>query len=372
VRHLFVTNDFPPKVGGIESYLTNLARGFFASDVVVVAPAREGWKKVDEQLPYEVIRLPGSYLRATRRVYRAIVEAAERFEVDAVHFLAALPLGRLGPRVRQATGLPFTVIAHGTGEILLPARVPFARRALRRVLSEADVVLPVSEFTEAAVDHITNGAAETVVVPPSVDVNRFSLDVSGADVRSRYGLAASFVVLFVSRLVKRKGADILIRALAETDAVALIAGTGSERASLERLAREAGVADRVVFAGFVPDVSLPHFYAAADCFCMPCSTRMRGLDTEGFGIVYLEAQATGLPCIAGRCGGSAEAVVQGETGAILDEPTPQTVASAIEVLSNDPALCARLGAAGRVRMEREFAPEVAAGRIEETLQEIIG
>ncbi|MGH2760463.1 MAG: glycosyltransferase family 4 protein [Actinomycetota bacterium] len=372
MRHLFVTNDFPPKVGGIESYLTNLCSGFFASDVVVVAPAREGWRKVDEQLPYEVIRLPGSYLRATRRVFKGIAEAAERFEIDAIHFLAALPMGRLGPRLRQSTGLPFTVIAHGTGEILLPSRVPFARRALRKVLIEADIVLPVSEFTRDAVDHITEGRANVVVVPPSIDVTRFSLDVSGGDVRARYGLGAEFVVLFVSRLVKRKGADTLIRALAEADAIAVIVGTGSERASLERLAREAGVADRVVFAGFVPDGSLPTFYAAADCFCMPCSTRLRGLDTEGFGVVYLEAQASGLACIAGRCGGSVEAVVQGETGAVLEDSTPDAVAAAIEVLRNDPALCARLGAAGRLRAEREFAPEVAAGRIEESLEEVIG
>lgn len=372
MKHLFVTNDFPPKVGGIESYLTNLATGFFPSDVVVIAPQREGWQEVDESLPYEVIRLPGSYLRASRRVYAAIVEAADRFEVEVVHFLAALPLGRLGPRIRSATGLPFTVIAHGTGEILLPSRVPFARRALQKVLKEADVVFPVSEFTREAVDGISKGQANTVVVPPSVDVSRFSLDVSGAQVSAHYGLGSAFVVLFVSRLVKRKGADVLIKAMAETDGVALVVGTGSDRPSLERLAREVGVSDRVVFAGFVADQDLPSFYAAADCFCMPCSTRYRGIDTEGFGVVYLEAQAAGLPCIAGRCGGSAEAVIQGETGAVLDDPTPETVASAVESLRADPALAARLGAAGRMRMEREFAPEVAAGRMEEALEEVIG
>jgi phosphatidylinositol alpha-1,6-mannosyltransferase len=373
LRHLFVTNDFPPKVGGIESYLTNLCMGFFPKDVVVVAPTREGWKDVDEELPYEVVRLPGSYLRATRRNYRAIVDAGDRFEADAVHFLAALPLGRLGPRIREATGLPFTVVAHGTGEILLPSRVPFARRALRKVLTTADVVFPVSEFTQAAVEQITKDEGHAVVVPPSVDVQRFSLDVSGAEVRARHGLGGSFVVLFVSRLVKRKGADVLIRALEEdSDVVALVVGAGPDRASLGRLAREVGVTSQVVFAGAVPDEELPGYYAAADCFCMPCSTRYGGLDTEGFGVVYLEAQASGLPCIAGRCGGSAEAVVHGETGVVLDEPTPQSVKRSIEVFLKDPALSARIGAAGRLRMEREFAPEVAAGRMEEALEDVIG
>lgn len=373
MRHVFVTNDFPPKVGGIESYLSNLCMGFYPSDVLVVAPAREGWEEVDEALPYGVARVPGSYLRASRRVYRAIVQAAEEFEADAIHFLAALPLGRLGPRLRAATGLPFTVVAHGTGEILLPARVPLARRALRKVLTQADLVFPVSKFTQEAVERITKGEADTMVVPPCIDIERFSLDVSGAEVRAKYGLAGRFVVLFVSRLVKRKGADTLIRALGEeTDSVALIVGTGSERASLSRLAREVGAADRTIFAGFVPDEDLPAFYAAADCFCMPCSNRFGGLDTEGFGVVFLEAQATGLPCITGRCGGSVEAVVHGETGVVLDEPTPDAVQRALELLAQDDALCARLGAAGRLRMERDFAPEVAAGRIEEALEGVIG
>jgi phosphatidyl-myo-inositol dimannoside synthase len=372
LRHLFVTNDFPPKTGGIESYLVNLCRGFYSSDVLVVAPAREGWEEVDEQLPYEVFRLNGSYLRATRRNFKAIVEAIEEFKADVVHFLSALPLGRLGPRLRASTGVPFTVIAHGTGEILLPSRVPLARRALRRVLTEADLVFPVSEFTQEAVRRITRNEAETVVVPPSIDIERFSLDVSGAEVSVRYGLAGRFVVLFVGRLVKRKGADVLIRAVAEyEDVVALIVGTGSDRASLGRLAREAGATNNVIFAGNVQDAELPAFYAAADCFCMPCSTRYGGLDTEGFGVVFLEAQASGLPCIAGNCGGSVEAVVHGETGIVLEESTPRSVSRAIETLTRDPALTARIGAAGRLRMEKEFAPEVAAGRIEEALETLI-
>lgn len=312
-------------------------------------------------------------MRATRRVYKTIVEAAERFEADVVHFLAALPLGRLGPRVRAATGLPYTVVAHGSGEILLPARVPLARRALRRVLSEADVVFPVSNFTQQAVERITKGVGNTVVVPPSVDIERFSLDVSGADVRARHQLAGDFVVLFVSRLVKRKGADTLIRAVGDLpDVDALIVGAGSDRASLERLARDVGATDRVVFAGLVPDEELPGYYAAADCFCMPCSNRYGGLDTEGFGVVYLEAQASGLPCIAGRCGGSVEAVVHGETGLVLEEPTPDSVRRALDQLREDPALSARIGAAGRLRVEKAFAPEVAAGRIEEALEAVIG
>jgi phosphatidylinositol alpha-1,6-mannosyltransferase len=373
LKHLFVTNDFPPKLGGIESYLTNLCLGFDPKDITVVAPTRPGWEDADQDLPYKVIRLPGTYLRATRRTYTGLVDAVQSRKPKAVHFLAALPLGRLGPRLAAQTGVGWSVVAHGTGEILLPARVPLARRALRNVLVSADVVFPVSEFTRAEVERITRKKARTHLLPPSVDTDRFSLDVSGFAVRERHGLGSSFVVTFVSRLVKRKGADVLIRAVAGMQGTAaLIVGAGPEAASLQRLARESEAADRVVFAGMVTDEQLPSYYAAADVFCMPCTNRYGGLDTEGFGVVYLEAQATGLPCVAGDCGGSAEAVQDGITGIVIEDPTPKTLGEVLVELRRDPARCAQLGGAGRSRMEREFAPAVIAARLDSAMKEALG
>ncbi len=368
MRHLFVTNDFPPKLGGIESYLSNLCKGFDPDAIAVVAPAREGHEAIDAELPYRVVRVEGTYLRATKDVYSGIATAVKDFGPDAVTFLAALPLGRLGPRLREEFGVRYAIIAHGSGEILLPARVPLARRVLRNTLVRADVVFPVSEFTKAAVEKITKGAARMVVLNPTVDTERFSLDVSGARVRASTGAGRNFVVLFCSRLVKRKGADVLLRSVAALQgAFGVFVGGGPEAASLERLARELEVTDRVVFAGLVDDDELPEYYAAADAFCMPCTNRYGGLDTEGFGVVYLEAQASGLPCVAGRCGGSAEAVEDGVTGIVLDDPTPATVGAALQELRRDPAMCARLGGAGRARMEAEFAPAVAARKLEEAI-----
>jgi phosphatidylinositol alpha-1,6-mannosyltransferase len=373
LRHLFVTNDFPPKLGGIESYLINLAKGFDPADIAVLAPARDGHEAVDATLPYEVVRLPGSYLRASRSVFRGLTEATRALDVDVVHFLAALPLGRLGSSLRDQTGVPFTVVAHGTGDVLLPARLPFARHALRRTLISADIVFTNSEFTRAAVAKITKDGARTSMLYPCVDVRRFSLDVSGARVRARIPAAGRFVVLFCGRMVKRKGADVLLRAIASVDGVfGVFVGEGPERSSLTKLARDLGIEDRTMFVGLVPDEELPQYYAAADAFCMPCSDRLGGLDTEGFGVVYLEAQASGLPCIAGRCGGSAEAVEDRVTGFVLDEPKPEDVAPLLAELARDPGLCAQLGGAGRARMEADFAPDVAAQRLEEAVEAAIG
>lgn len=372
MRHLFVTNDFPPKFGGIESLISTLCKGFDPANVCVIAPSRAGHESVDGQLPYEVVRLPGTYLRGSGADHRGIAATVERWDPDVVHFLAALPLGRFGSRLRDTTGKPFTVFAHGSGEILVPARLPFARRALRTVLRSADLVSCVSEFTREAVDAVTRGQARTHVLPAAVDIERFSLEVSGAPVRERLRLGSRFTVLFVSRLVKRKGADLLVRAVAALKGtMAVIVGDGPERRSLERLIAEAGASDRIILAGKVSAAELPGYYAAADVFCMPCTTRFGGLDTEGFGIVYIEAQAAGLPCIAGNCGGSSEAVEDGVSGILLDNPTPRSIALTIRELQKDPARCALMGGAGRERAERYFAPRAVAAKLEAALTDSV-
>lgn len=371
MRHLFVTNDFPPKTGGIESYLATLCSGFDPADVTVIAPARAGHVETDASLPYRVVRLPGNYLRAKRSVGTRIADVAVQRDADVVHFLHALPLGRLAAGVRAATGLPVTVFAHGS-EVFVPARAPFVKRVVRNVLSGADLVLAVSGYTADAVARFTKGQARVQLLQPAVDVERFSLAASGSRMRDRLGVGSRFVVLFVGRLVKRKGADILIRAIAGMPrAAAVIAGAGPEEAALKRLAEELEVSRRVVFPGAVPDAQLPQLYAAADVFCMPCVQRFGGLDTEGFGIVYLEAAACGLPCVAGACGGSAEAVRDGVTGIVLHETTPASLTATLKRLEKDESLRIVMGAAGRERAERDFAPGVMAARLEAYLAEVL-
>src|SRR5262249_46988651 len=146
--------------------------------------------------------------------------------------------------------------------------------------------------------------------------------VDGQVVRRRHGLQDRPVIVCVSRLVRRKGQDSLIRALPFVrrrvrDTALLLVGDGPYRATLETMAREEGVADHVVFAGGVRWEELPAHYAAGDVFAMPCRTRRAGLDVEGLGIVYLEASATGLPVVGGDSGGAPDAVREGETGFVV-------------------------------------------------------
>jgi phosphatidylinositol alpha-1,6-mannosyltransferase len=172
--------------------------------------------------------------------------------------------------------------------------------------------------------------------------------------------------------VKRKGAETLVRAAADLPrgTAVLVVGSGPEDATLRRVAEDLELTERVRFCGRVPDGELPAFYAAADVFCMPCSDRYGGADTEGLGIVYLEAAASGLPAVAGRCGGSVEAVLDGITGVVLDDPSPEGLAKALRALAKDGALRARLGAAGRERAEATFAPSVQASNLEKAVSSL--
>ena len=170
--------------------------------------------------------------------------------------------------------------------------------------------------------------------------------------RSRYGLGERPVIGCLSRLVPRKGQDMLIRALPaireQVDGAALvIVGGGPYLATLHRLARQVGITEHVTFTGGVPGAELPAHHAMADVFAMPCRTRGAGLDVEGLGIVYLEASATGVPVVAGRSGGAPETVQDGVTGLVANGSDVDEIATAVAELLADPDRAAQMGAAGR-------------------------
>jgi phosphatidylinositol alpha-1,6-mannosyltransferase len=213
------------------------------------------------------------------------------------------------------------------------------------------------------------------LVPPGVDERRFSPDVDGSATRNRLGIEGRPTVLCVSRLVARKGQDVLIRGFATVrrlvpDAVLVIAGGGPYAERLRAMAFDTPPGS-VVFAGEVPDEDLPGLYAACDVFAMPCRSRWGGLEVEGFGIVFLEAAATGKAAVAGRSGGAAEAVVDRETGLLVEGREPKAVALAVARLLRHPELAAQLGAAGRARVEAGFTWRRQSDRLAEVLRRAV-
>jgi len=367
VTTLLVTNDFPPRPGGIQQFVHNLAVRQPAGSVVVYCSTFRDAEKFDAEQPFEVVRERTGMLLPTPGVARRAAELARAHGCDSVWFGAAAPLGLLADGLRRRAGVE-RVVALTHGHEVGWAALPGARTLLRRIGRGADVVTYLGEYTRTRLARALDGLTSLQRLAPGVDVDAYSPQVDRHLIRARHHLADRPVIVCVSRLVPRKGQDVLIRALplirrAVPDAALLLVSGGPYRPTLERLARETGVERDVVFTGAVSWAELPAHYAAGDVFAMPCRTRRRGLDVEGLGIVYLEASATGLPVVAGDSGGAPDAVREGETGFVVPGRAVAAVADRITNLLLDPALAARMGAAGRAWVEAEWRWETQADRL---------
>ncbi|MEO3759087.1 glycosyltransferase family 4 protein [Mycobacterium sp. B14F4] len=353
-RVLLVTNDFPPRRGGIQSYLQELVDHLVAAGghtVTVYAPKWKGCEDFDRRAGYDVVRHPGTLMLPEPSVMGRMKRLIRRHRAETVWFGAAAPLALMAPLARDAGA--HRVIASTHGHEVGWSMLPVARTALRRIGSGTDVVTYVSRYTRGRFASAFGPDAALEHLPPGVDTDRFAPDeVARAELRARYRLGGRPVVVCVSRLVPRKGQDMLIRALPAIrqrvpGAALVVVGGGPYRDALRRLAHGFGVTEHVVFTEAVPGDELPAHHALADVFAMPCRTRGAGLDVEGLGIVYLEASATGVPVVAGRSGGAPETVRNGETGVVVDGWDVGAIAASIGDLLADPDSAARMGAAGR-------------------------
>jgi phosphatidylinositol alpha-1,6-mannosyltransferase len=353
-RVLLVTNDFPPRRGGIQSYLEAFVGELNATgdhELTVYAPKWKGAPEYDEHAGYRVVRHRGTLMVPEPTVAHRMRALIAEHDIETVWFGAAAPLALLGPLARRAGAS--RVVASTHGHEVGWSMLPLARNALRRIGDDADVVTYVSGYTRGRFASAFGPQARLERLSPGVDIDRFTPDsVSRAQLRARYELGDRPVVLCLSRLVPRKGQDMLIRAFGQIrrrvpGAALVIVGGGPHRETLEALAQRAGVADDVLFTGGVPGDELPAHHAMADVFAMPCRTRGAGLDVEGLGIVFLEASASGVPVVAGRSGGAPETVRDGETGWVVDGTDVDAIATAVGDLLADPATAARMGAAGR-------------------------
>jgi phosphatidylinositol alpha-1,6-mannosyltransferase len=361
VRLAVVTNDYPPKPGGIQQYLGNLVDAW-PDDVCVLGPA-DG--PADETGRGEDVVRRGNarFLWPTPSVRQWVTKELKSFRPDAVLFGAPYPLSRLAPAVRTEIGVPVGVLGHGA-EIVIPAAIPGARSVLRSMLRAADVRFAVSHFTRRRLSRLTSSPVE--YVGAGVDIDRFVPDAGRQP-------GSPPILGCVSRFVPRKGQDRVLRAAAElakqgTDVHVLIVGKGRKEQALRRLADRLGVDAR--FAVDVPWRDLPGLYASMDVFCMPCRSRWGGLEIEGLGLVFLEAAAAGVPVLAGASGGSPETVDPGRSGYVVHS-VDDIVAAVARILA-DRDRAQEMGRSGRERVEREFTWGAVVDRFEAGFRSVPG
>jgi phosphatidylinositol alpha-1,6-mannosyltransferase len=360
-RLLLITNDFPPRPGGIQSFIHGIASRLPPEDLVVLTSRWRGWEAWDDTQPFTVVRHDTSVLLPTVGVRRHALELFREHGCTDVWFGAAAPLGLLAPALREAGAERLIATTHGheIGWAALPA----ARSLLRRIAANVDVVTYLGEYTRVRLARALAPYDDRLRrLAPAVDSSVFRPGAGGQLLRERLGLADRPVVVCVSRLMPRKGQDLLVEALPSMrrripGTALVLVGGGPSRERLQRLARQHGVSDHVIFSGSVDHAELPAWYGVGDVFAMPCRERLNGLDVEGLGIVFLEAAACGLPVVAGTSGGSVEAVRDRDNGRIVSGRDSEEVAAAVAGLLADPLGAAAMGERGRTWVSEDWSWE---------------
>ncbi|MGL4305330.1 MAG: glycosyltransferase family 4 protein [Mycobacteriaceae bacterium] len=372
-RTLLVTNDFPPRPGGIQSYLESFVNHLPVSEIVVYAPRwrDDSHRKFDAAQPYEVIRHSTTLMLPTPAVTKRAQEIAATHGCEAVWFGAAAPLALMAPALRRS-GMS-RVIASTHGHEVGWSMLPLARQALTRIGETSDVITFVSKYTRGRFSSAFGATAALEHLPSGVDTTIFHPDQAAREtLRAKYKLEDRAVILCLSRLVPRKGQDMLIKALKQIratidDATLVIVGGGPYAGRLQALAVECGVERHVIFTGSVPAEELAAHHTIADVFAMPCRTRGGGLDVEGLGIVYLEASATGVPVVAGKSGGAPETVIDNVTGRIVDGESVDEIARTLTEILSDRDRAADMGRVGRDWVAKNWRWDILGARLEQLL-----
>ena len=370
MRHLLVTNDFPPKVGGIQTYLWELWTRLPPGDVTVLTTAHPAAAAFDAEQPFRIERIGASLMLPTKSLAGRIESLAREVGAELVVLDPGVPAGLVSSRLT----LPYAVVMHGSE---LVGRLPGGAHLLGSVLRGASHVIAAGPYPAAETRRLTDGNTPRItVIPPGVDAARFRplSDSERAVARARFGIDQNApFVLGLSRLVPRKGFDVVIDVAArlrggQPEAQFAIGGAGRDRARLERRASKSRAGVR--FLGRVPDADLPLLYACADVFVMLCrANRWLGLEVEGFGVVFLEAASCGVAQVAGMSGGAADAVVDGVTGLVVEDPGDvERAADAIGSLLQDPTRARTYGEASRARVLEGFTYDVLASRLAEVLK----
>lgn len=369
MKHLLVTNDFPPKVGGIQSLLWEWWRRLPSDRFAVLTSPYAGTDVFDAGEPYRIERVREPALLPHPLMTKRINDLVDDFGADIVVLDPAVPLGLVGPSLK----VPYDLVLHGA-EVTVPGRLPGTKQALAYTLGRARHIIAAGGYPAAEAEHAAGRSLPITVVPCGVDPDAFTpLDASERTAaREHFGLPVDAeLIVGMSRLVPRKGFDTAIRAVSRLkrtrpDVLLAIAGGGRDEQRLKRLAEELDAPVR--FLGRIPDEDRVPLYGCGDIFTMLCRNRWGGLEQEGFGIVFIEAAACGVPQIAGNSGGAAEAVAHGETGLVIDDPEDvQSVTDAMARLLDDDELRASMAARSRTRVVEEFSYDILSRRLGETL-----
>jgi phosphatidylinositol alpha-1,6-mannosyltransferase len=360
-RTLVITNDFPPRPGGIQTFGYEIVRRFEPDSVTVLTSDWEGAAEFDAAQDFKIIRADTKTLLPSKSTLAMAREIVVAENITRVLFGAAAPLGLLASPLRKlgVTNIVGMTQGHETGWAMTPGM----RQALRKIGNDTDYLTFLSEYTHKKIAKALSpdSAARMRRIVPGVNVTEFSPAnaVAGNQLRTDLGWMDRPVIVCVSRLMARKGQDELIRALPQVhrtspNASLIIVGEGPYRKDLEGLVKKLHLEEFVHLTGKVSQTDLPKWYAAGDIFAMPCRTRVGGWDVEGLGIVFLEGSATGLPVIVGDSGGAVDAVLHGETGFLVDGNNTNEIAQRISYLIANPDVAKQMGEAGRNWVTQEW------------------
>jgi phosphatidyl-myo-inositol dimannoside synthase len=355
-RTLVLTGHLAPNRGGVENFTEQLARRLPPESVVVMAPEMAGCDVADARLPWEVVRYPGRLVTSPGLSRRVLAVARSR-GIQAAWITSAMPLGLLAVPLRRAGVDTIVVSTHGMEAGW--SSVPPGALMMRAVVRRLDLVTYLGDVTHDRLRPALPAGTATMRLTGGVDSERFAPTAAADDVRRRLGWEHNRVVVSASRLVPRKGQDVLLAAWPQIrqrhpDARLLVVGDGRQRQTLERQSAALEHPSDVCFVGSVCDDALPAHLAAGDVFALPCRDMWHGLQVEGLGLSILEASAVGLPVVVGRSGGTPDAVVDGVTGHLVDGTSATDVATAVSRLLDDPHRARRMGAAGRDWVRKEW------------------
>jgi len=374
---LVITNDFPPRPGGIQTFGYELVRRFEPGQVSVLTSSWDGATEFDAPQKFMTVRAKTKTLLPDKRTLAMAREIIIANNVTRVLFGAAAPLGLLAPSLRKL-GVE-NIVGMTQGHEAGWAMTPGMKQALRKIGNDVDYLTYISEYTHEKISRALSPSAASNMrrVVPGVSTTEFSPTnlTAGSALRSSIGWANRPVIVCVSRLMTRKGQDQLIQALPQVLKVVpmaslIIVGDGPYRKHLEKLTADLGLRDNVHFTGKVDQAQLANWYAAGDVFAMPCRTRVGGWDVEGLGIVFLEASATGLPVIVGNSGGAVDAVLDGETGFLVNGNNLSEIRDRLIELLTNQDLAKRMGSAGRNWVAQEWTWEHSFKRLESLLSGI--